>query len=162
MITLQRIAVFACLIVLNIACNKGNDVALVQTDLLEHGIPLDVNIPANAKITKGSFGSVQEVYIQDSSSFFNIQIKAIPAGTSDVTVSKAEEMTYVRQDPYFSKLVQEDRDGFIYENNVDSTLISYHFKYCVLQGGKTFVFENSQSSSPSLEEAKFMYEAVKQ
>ena len=162
MITLQRIVVLTCLILLSTACNKGNDIALAQTDLLKYGMPSTVNIPVTANVTKGSFGSIEEVYIKDSASFFNIQIKAVPAGTADVTVSKAEEMSYVRQDPYFSKLVQEDRDGFIYENNVDSTLISYHFKYCILQGGKTFVFENDQGSSPTLEEAKFMYETVKQ
>ena len=159
--TFKKIAVFTFLILFSIACNKKEDIALTQKDLLEYGIPLTVNIPVDAKITKGNAGLIPEVYIEDSTSYFNIQINTLPATTTDVTKVKAEIMGEVKIAPYFTKLVQEDRDGFIYETTVDSTAISYHFKHCVVQGDNTYIFENSLISQPSLEEAQFMYETVR-
>ena len=60
----------------------------------------------------------------------------------------------------FSKIVEEDEKGFIFEKKYSEDRISYDFRYVRLQGDKEFVFQTGLLGQFDLEEVKRMYEAV--
>lgn len=140
-----------------IACNSEN-VKTAEFDLIKYGISLTVTAPENAVITQPSNGS--EVWIVDSTSNFEIQIRKALSLTNDVVKVKNEELELVKTTTGFSKIIKEDDNGFIFEENFDET--SYDFRYFVVQGDNKFIFQKVFTSNPSLEEVEQMYKIVSQ
>ena len=100
-----------------------------------------------------------EMCIRDSD--YSIQILASQASTNDMTRLKAEQLELVRDNRYFSKVVREEDNGFISENQIDSTSI-FGFRYIIYQGDQEFVFQNGFDATYGLEAIEAMYSAVKQ
>ena len=76
-------------------------------------------------------------------------------------ILKSEEIREVKNNPYFSRIVQEEENGFIYELVIDSTL-NYSFRYIWPQGDKLYTFQTGVVETYALPEAKKLYQAVKQ
>ena len=131
-------------------------------DLTRHNIPLTIQAPDSAKVNSQSFGGLMhDVTVESPEDDYGIQILAADAITNDMTRLKADQIDGVRDNRYFSRIVREEPDGFVFENRIDSTTI-YGFRYIVYQGDKEYVFQNSLSGTFTEAAVEKMYSAVKQ
>ena len=139
--------------------SKGNMKAL---DLLQYGIPMTIMAPDSVAVKSGNLSFSKDVTIKGEAPGFDLQIFAYDATTTDIDAVKNEQLEQVKANPYFSKVLQNDPNGFLYEIALDSTNLSYGFKYVRVQGDKEYIFQNGMVGSFSLEDAEMMYEAVQQ
>lgn len=140
-----------------IACQDDNALKLVEVDLLKYGVPITIKAPESAEITKPSGDG--EVWIVDTASYFKIQVVRSPTASIDVAEVKAEELELAKSLGGFSKLISEQNDGFIFEENYDT--VSYDFKHIVISGDNKYVFQKLLTEIPTKEEVETMYKAVK-
>jgi len=145
------------------ACQNNTATSnLKSTDLLQYGIPITIMAPDSIAVKSGNLGFSQDVTIKGEEAGFDLQIFAYSATTMDINKVKEEQLAEIKSNRYFSKIIQEDPDGFLYEMALDSTNLNYGFKYLRIQGDKEYTFQTAMVGTFSLEEAKGMYEAVKQ
>ena len=78
-----------------------------------------------------------------------------------MTRLKAEQLELVRDNRYFTGIIEENTDGFLFENTIDSTSI-FGFRHIVYQGDRSFIFQNGFDSTYGLEDIRAMYAAVRQ
>ncbi|MEM8527546.1 MAG: hypothetical protein AAGG68_23090 [Bacteroidota bacterium] len=143
--------------------NCGSDAPeLKEYDLLEYGVPMNIQVPIDSpKVTTSEgFLGEKEVKIKAGDNY-DILISYAPATTSDLAVLKAEQVNNVKSISTFSKIVQEDEAGFIYESAIDSTALFYGFRHIRLQGDQRYLFQSGLIGTFSLEDAELMYESVK-
>jgi hypothetical protein len=132
-----------------------------SVDLLEHGIPLSVLAPDSIQVDKMNLGGIlQDVTLRKGDDYF-IQIYASDAATNDVTKLKADQMAEVKTNRFFTRVIEEDDQGFIYETQIDS-LTNFGFRYVHLQADREYIFQTGLTGTYSLDEVKRMYEAVQQ
>jgi len=139
------------------ACQDDNALKLVEVDLLKYGVPITVKAPESAKISQPS--GEGEVWIVDTASYFKIQVVKTSTSSLDVAAVKAEELELAKSLGGFSKLISEEKDGFIYEENYDT--VSYDFKHIVISGNNKYVFQKLLTEIPTKEQVETMYKAVK-
>lgn len=143
------------------ACESEKEVPLVKLDLLEYGVPVSIMAPDSATVEKSDFGPImKDVTIKKGKDFF-VQIYASQATTTDVGKLKAQELAEVKGKKYFSKIILDEPDGFIYETKVDSSYIDYGFRHVRVQGTTEYIFQTGLIGPFSLESVKTMYAAVK-
>ena len=143
------------------ACEKSKT-KLKPLDLLQYGVPITIMAPDSAKVKAGSLSFSQDITIKSETDNYDIQIFAYDATTTNLDAIKASHLADVKNGPFFSKVIEEEDVGFIYETNYDSTSTSYGFKYFRVQGDKEYIFQTGLVGSFKLEDVKRMYEAVKQ
>ncbi|NJL77535.1 MAG: hypothetical protein HC892_23365 [Saprospiraceae bacterium] len=130
-------------------------------DLLAYGVPMTIEVPIDSPQIKTSNGLLGEKeVIVKAGNGFDLLITYQAAGTSDMTQLKATQIDYVKDIPNFSKIIEEQPDGFIYETVVDSSNVFYGFRYIRLQGDNQYVFQSGMIGAFTLDEAKQMYQAV--
>lgn len=154
---MKKILFFAFVLVSIVACEESA-VEMKPVDLLKYGMPITIQVPENANISQ-PFGE-GEVWIQDSLNNFNIQLTKGLTLTNDVAKVKSEQLEITKGVEGFSKLIMEEKNGFIFEENIDS--LNYDFKYIVVQGDNQYIFQKVFTAFANLEEVEMMYEAVKQ
>lgn len=131
-------------------------------DLMKYNLPVTIMAPDSAEVKSSSLsGVMQDVTIDSPADRYSVQIFSSQASTNDLTRLKAEQLQLVRDNRYFSNIVREEPNGFVFMNQIDSTSI-YGFRHIVYQGDQEIVFQNSFGGTFSLEEAEAMYAAVKQ
>jgi len=143
-----------------ISCKSDPTQGLEKLDLMSKGVPLAIMAPAGAEVLTEDFGVMKDVTIRKGDDFY-IQILASNAVSTDKTSIIADQKADVQRAPFFSKFVQEDIDGFIYEKQIDSSNINYDFRYVKIQGDREYMFQTGLVGRFSLEQVEKMYEAVK-
>ena len=143
-----------------VACNSGssgND--FPDLDLLSYGVPLKIKAPEGVKVTVDDMGIVQDITVKNDGNY-NLQIIA---GTAYLN-NKAEVVNKQKADaiasPTFSKIIEEDENGFIFEKKYSEERISYDFRYVRMQGDKEYIFQTGLLGQFTLEEVKKMYTAI--
>ena len=107
-----------------------------ELDLLPHGIPFSILAPDSSKVESSDFSNIlKDVTIKKGDDYF-VQIFASDANTTDLSKIKTEQLSEVKEMKYFSKIVEEEDKGFIYESKKDSSTTYYGFRYIRLQGTK--------------------------
>jgi hypothetical protein len=99
------------------------------------------------------------VWIIDTASYFKVQVIRTPTTSVDVAEVKAEELELAKSLGGFSKLISENKDGFVFEENYDT--ISYDFQHIVISGDNKYVFQKLLTEIPTREQIEVMYNAVK-
>lgn len=145
------------------SCQSDTNSNMKEQDLLSYGIPVTIMAPdsINVKTNDMAGGLIKDVVV-DGGPGYNLQIIVSPAETNDIAKIKADQIANVKINRYFSKIVEEEESGFIYETAIDSNHINYGFRYILIQGAEEFIFQSGLAGTFSQEEAKAMYEAVKQ
>jgi len=156
-------AICAFLLLLLAACQSEPGGGLKETDLLPYGIPVAIMAPDSAEIKSGELGGglIKDVTVRGAGNY-KVQVFATQAETSDMARVKAGQLADVKSNRYFSRIVREEENGFIYQTAIDSSNISYGFRYIVLQGDLEIVFQTGLLGTFSEEEAEKMYQAVQQ
>ncbi len=151
---------FLCWLLLIAACQTETEPALKPLDLLQYDIPITIMAPDSATVKTMDMGVLKDVSIKKGEDYY-IQIYASQASTNDVARVKADQLAEVKNNPYFSKIIEEEDSGFIYEMVIDSSNTNYGFRHIRLQGDKEFIFQTGLVGMFSLEEVKRMLNAVK-
>lgn len=142
------------------ACQPENAGGWKPKDLLSYGLPITILAPDSVEIKSSDLGGLlQDVTIRGGDNYY-IQIYASDAETNDIAKLKADQLSEVKANRYFSRIVREEEDGFIYENKIDSSNTHYGFRYIRVQGDKEYVFQTGLTSIFGLEQVDQMYEAV--
>ncbi|OAV45504.1 hypothetical protein [Lewinella sp. 4G2] len=143
-------------------CDSAQNDGFAELDLTKYNVPIKITAPDSAKVVSQSLSSVMhDVTIKSPEDNFDVQVLASKAVTNDMTRLKADQLENVRENRYFSSIVREEPNGFVFENKID-TLSTYGFRYIIYQGDQEFVFQNGFSGTYTQEEIERMYDAVKQ
>jgi len=141
-----------------VACSteaKFEDYALVK-----HGLSIKIKAPAEPEVTVVDMGIAKDVTVKKGD---NYSIQIISAGATNYNVSDiiAEKKTEVEGGPFFSQIVQEDENGFIFEKKIDEENINYDFRAVKILGDTEYDFQTGLLGRFSKEDVMDMYEAVK-
>ncbi len=152
--------VFSVLFLLG-ACQSDPTSNLKPLNLLAHGIPITIMAPDSAKVRTMDLLVQKDITVRGEDGY-DLQIFASDATSTDVTKIASELKGEVKNNPYFSKIVDEsDPNGFIYETKLDSTSTSYGFQLVRVMGDREYIFQNALMGTFSKAEIQTMYEAVK-
>ena len=143
-------------------CDSAQTVEWPELSLMRYNVPITITAPDSARVTSQTLsGIMHDVTIKSPTDDYDVQVLASRAATNDMTRLKSEQLDNVRDNRYFSRIVREEPDGFIYENQIDS-LRTFGFRYIVYRGDQEFVFQNGLGGTYSEEEIERMYTSVKQ
>ena len=153
--------VVLCVLFLLGACQSDPTSNLKPLNLLEHGIPITILAPDSAKIRTMDLLVQKDITVKGEDGY-DLQIFASDATSTDVSKIASELKGEVKNNPYFSKIVDEsDPNGFIYETKLDEKTISYGFQLVRVMGDREYIFQNALIGTFSQEEIQIMYQAVK-
>lgn len=144
-----------------LSCQKEKQEVWKPLDLLQYGIPITILAPDSSQVKSDDLGGLMKDVTIKAGDDYSVQIYATDALTTDLAKIKAGQLAEVKGNRYFSKIVEEEETGFIYEMMLDTSNINYGFRHVRVQGDKEFVFQPGLVGTFTLEEAKRMYEAVK-
>lgn len=147
-ILLLSCAFFAC----------SNNSTLPELDLMSKGIPLKLKAPEDAVVTSKDMGVFKDVTIKSGDDFY-IQITGGQKFQNDEKARKEEELNATKRLVNFSRVVQEDDNGFLYEKKRGDDL-SYDFRRIRIQGEEEYVFQCGLIGIFTLEAAQKMFEAT--
>lgn len=139
-----------------IACNSDG---LESISLQEHGANIDIKMPAEAEISAAPLGLRKEITIKQDK--FDVIILVADEVTQTAAEMKKEKLEKLKALDIFSKVIQEDDNGFIYEVNQGSGK-NYDFRYIYIKNGTSHDFRRNFVGDYTLDEVKTMYNAVKQ
>ena len=159
---MRKIAlIVGCCLFFIISCQKEKQEEWQSLDLLQYGIPVSILAPDSAVVKSDDLGGlIKDVTIKRGDDY-SVQIYATDATTTDIAQVKAEQLAEVKGNRYFSKIVEEEETGFVYEMMLDSTNINYGFRHVRVQGDLELIFQPGLIGTFTLDEAEKMYEAVK-
>lgn len=140
------------------SCKSDPTSDLVDLDLMSHGVPIKIKAPKDAEVVAKDLIVMKDVTIKKD--HFYIQLLYSDAITHDPLKTLAEQRGTVESAPFFSKMVQEDDHGFIFEKLIGEDNINYDFRFVKIRGGKEYIFQTGLIGKYSLEEVKKMYAAV--
>jgi hypothetical protein len=143
-----------------VGCTDKTTINLNPQNLLSYGVPLTIMAPDSAEIKKEDWGSMQIVTVKKGKDY-DLQIQSSEATSTDIATVKAQKIIDVKNERYFSKIIKEDPNGFVFETQPDSTTNYYGFRYITIQGDKEYVIQTGLAGNYTLEQAENMYEAVK-
>ena len=126
---------------------------------MSHGFPIAMYVPKGAVIQKTDLGVMQDLTIKAEKNYY-VQIFSSDLLTLDKKVVMNEKLVEAKSHRYFSKIISEEDDGFIFEKNVDG-ILNYDFRYVKIQGDKEFVFQTGLVGNYSEDDVKAMYASVK-
>lgn len=129
-----------------------------STDLLKHGFSISVKAPADAKIASDDLGVMKELTIQ-SGEEYNVQILKSNSNTTVVSEALAGQMKMVKSDTYFTKVIEEHDNGFIFEKDIDGN-VNYDFRYIKLIGDQEYIYQTGMMGTYKEEAVRTMYESV--
>lgn len=140
------------------ACNGDKSAKYPSTDLLKHGFSISVKAPADAEIASDDLGVMQELTIK-SGDDYNVQILKSNSNTTVLKEAVDGQMRMVKSDRYFSKVIEEYDNGFIFEKDIDGN-INYDFRYLKLIGDQEYIYQTGMMGTFTEESVRSMYKSV--
>ncbi|MEZ4897994.1 MAG: hypothetical protein R2806_14225 [Saprospiraceae bacterium] len=140
-----------------LACAK--ETKLSPLNLLEYGFPITIMAPDSPEIKTMDLVVQKDLTVKKGEDYY-VQIFMSDAATNKVEKVKSENLEITKANPYFSKLVLDENQGYIYEMKLDSAHTVYGFKYFKIQGDKEFDFQTGLTGLFNEHQVRRMYEAV--
>jgi hypothetical protein len=129
-------------------------------DLLSHGLPIKIKAPEDVEIKFQDFGILKEMTVENAENYA-LLISASETSSLDIKKVLGEQKEIVEASPYFSKIMEEEEDGFIFEKKIDDDYINYDFRHVRLRGENKYIFRAGLSRQYTLDEIKEIYQSVK-
>ncbi len=141
-----------------IACNASETSS--KFDLMKYGMPITIAAPADAEVVSEDLGFMKDITVKHGDDYF-IQILSGAAIELDPTRILADKKNEVVKGPFFSKMIHEEDNGFIFEKKIDDQNINYDFRYVRIQGDKEYTFQTGLIGRFSEAAVRKMFESVK-
>lgn len=130
-------------------------------DLLPYGIPITILAPDSADVNMSKLGVMKDITIKKGKEY-NVQIFASPVSSGSLEELKAAQLDEVKSNRFFSQIVLDEPQGFIYETVIDSSNINFGFRHVHYQADLEYVFQQSLIGTFTKEQIQKMYAAIKQ
>lgn len=140
------------------ACGSGPK-KTTKLDLMSYGLPITINAPDSSEVEMDDMLVVKEVTVK-SGDEYSLLILSSKATSNDISSMKSKALAEVKDERYFSKIIQEDEDGFIFEKQVDEKIF-YDFRYFKIQGDSEYSFRTGFVGFFTEEQVRDMYASVK-
>ena len=151
--------IFTLLAVALLLFSCGGPTNTSTLDLMSYGLPIAINAPEGAEVVLDDLGVWKDVTVKKGNDYF-IQILSSKATSLDVSKLKSESLTEVKGGRFFSKIIQEDDAGFVFEKKIDDT-VNYDFRYFKIQGDSEYSFQTGLIGTFTEEQVRTMYKSVK-
>jgi len=149
----------AILVVMTTLGCKNPTANLQPLDLLEHGLPLKILTPIGVETTVNDLGILKDVTIKNDDGY-SIQIFESEAKQLNASSVAAGLKAEIEASEFFSKMIEEDETGFIYEKKIDESYINYDFRHVKIYGDKQYVIRTGLSKQYTLDQVEMMYQSV--
>ncbi|KAA3639026.1 MAG: hypothetical protein DWQ02_04320 [Bacteroidetes bacterium] len=143
------------------ACNNDPAEEWSELDLLPYGIPISIMAPDSADVNMSNLGVMKDITVKKGNEY-NVQIFASPLSSDNLGELKASQLEEVKSNRFFSQIITDEPNGFIYETVIDSNNINYGFRHVYYQADLEYVFQQSLVGSFTQEQIEKMYKAIKQ
>lgn len=141
------------------SCKSDPLDGMKKTELMQYGFPIAMYAPDGAEFKKTDYGVMQDLTVKAADNYY-VQIFMSDLLTIDKKAVMNDKLAEAKSHKFFSKIISEEEDGFIFEKNVDGVL-NYDFRVLKIQGDKEYVFQTGLSGNYTEEEVKAMYASVK-
>ena len=161
MTIIYRFLLLALATVLIFSCenSKSNYAPL---DLMAHGMPIKIMAPEHTSIKSDDLGILKDLTIVDTlNGGFNVQIYSSQTDVLDRAKLLDEVKSEIQETEYFSKMIEESDNGFIYEKKVTEDYINYDFRVVRLQSNVRYIMQAGYGEQYELADIKNMFNAVK-
>ncbi|MEL6390796.1 MAG: hypothetical protein AAFQ02_11610 [Bacteroidota bacterium] len=128
-------------------------------DLLSEDIPFSILAPAGVSTEARDVGIVRDITIQNDD-WYSLQIYESEARSLDVSSIIAELKTEAKGNPFFSQMIEENEDGFIFERVVDDEYTNYDFRHVKIRGDKQYLIQTGLSRQYTLDQVKTLFKSV--
>lgn len=142
----------------SVGCKENAAAKYPKLDLLKYGLPISIAAPAEAEVEKSDYGVMSDVTVKSGDDYY-VQIFSSDATTMDAAKIKGDLLTETKAGLYFSKIVEEHENGFIFEKQIGER-VNYDFRVVKLQGDKEYIFQTGLVGTFTEEQVRTMYEAV--
>lgn len=132
-------------------------------NLLEYGIPVELNAPEDAKVVDASDDMIQDLRIEGDHYYVQIY-GTVATRPSCKTLADEALIDYKTKNATFQRVVKQDECGFVYAVKTENdTTTYYNFDYFAVKGNKEYRFMSTTSPLVKLNQAQVeaIYEAVK-
>jgi len=133
---------------------------LKSLDLMSYGVPLKVKAPEGTKVKVKDMSIYKDITLKDDKDYF-VQIISTSATTNDISKIKDERLSEVKQNPFFHKVILDEKNGFVFEKKINDSTFNYDFRFIKLQGDNQFTFQTGLFGLFTKDQALNMYESVK-
>ncbi len=146
-----------------IICSCDNNTSNYESlDLMAHGMPIKIKAPANTSIRGDDLGILKDLTIIDTlNGGFNIQIYSSTTDILDRAKLLDQLKTEIERSEFFSKIIEETENGFIYEKKVTEDYINYDFRVVRLQSDVKYTMQTGYGEQYELSDVEKMFNAVK-
>lgn len=151
----------ALMVILQVMCRQDRTESLQELDLLTYGFPISVQAPDSPEIKQLDLIVQKDLTIKKGNDYY-IQIFMGEATSITAQDLKTAALNTTKQNKYFSRVVEEEDKGYIFELKMDSTATSYGFKYFHIQGDKELIFQTGLTGLFNEKQVRRMYNAIKQ
>ncbi len=141
------------------SCKPDPLEGMKKTELMQYGFPIAMHVPEGAEIKKTDYGVMQDLTVKADENYY-VQIFMSDLLTLDKKTVMNDKLAEAKSHKFFSKIIAEEDDGFIFEKNVDG-ILNYDFRVVKIQGDKEYVFQTGLAGNYSEEDVKAMYASVK-
>ena len=125
---------------------------------MTYGLPITIGAPAESEVVVDDLGVWKDVTVKDGEEYF-VQIISSKATSTDINKLKSEALSEVKAGRFFSKIIQEDDAGFIFEKKVDES-INYDFRFFRIQGDYEYSFQTGLIGRFTEDQVREMYDSV--
>ena len=141
------------------SCKSDPLAGMKKTELMQYGFPIAMFVPEGAEFKKTDYGVMQDLTVKAPNNYY-VQIFSSDLMTLDQKKVMNDKLAEAKAHKFFSKIIWEEEDGFIFEKNVDGVL-NYDFRVLKIQGDKEFVFQTGLAGNYTEDEVRAMYASVK-
>lgn len=156
---MKNIVLISISILFLFACKQDPSSDWEEVDLLKHGMPVTIKAPIDAEVKVQDLGIWKDVTIQKDKDFY-IQIICSDATLIDIAQLKANKLKEVEDGKFFSKIVEEKEDGFIFEKKITDTRINYDFRRVKVVGDKEYTYQTGLIGLFTEDQVRAMYNAI--
>lgn len=151
--------IFSILTITFLLFSCGGSTNTSRLDLMSHGLPIAINAPDSAEVVVDDLGIWKDVTVKHGDDYF-IQILSSKATSLDINKLKSESLAEVKAGRFFSKIIQEDDAGFVFEKKIDEK-INYDFRHFKIQGDSEYSFQTGLIGTFTEDQVRNMYTSVK-
>ena len=128
-------------------------------DLLAQGIPLKVKAPEDVVIASSDLGILKDVTIKNDQGF-SMQIFESEATSLDGADISQKLLSDIKASRFFSEIISENDNGFIFEKKIDEDYITYDFRRVFILGDKQYVIQAGMGDQHTLDQVQLMYKSI--
>jgi hypothetical protein len=157
---------FLALVLMACGSEEKQQVEKMETlDLNKYEVPVSIQAPEGAKVSPNP-ASTEGLEISNGTNFFVLLEQIKPEDSEDeveldLAKVKEEALEYQKSGGYLSKVLVNDKNGFVYEIKDEEIGQTFGFFYTIKIEKERVDFRASQQKKFTQEEVMKMYEAVK-